>query len=114
MVTCITLRTRVRILRLATVRSRASCRVPRQAADRACSMMTPRMSEAIMLGTRSIAIALLLAAAVACDDDSTGTGSTATLRVANATNTAVDVASATVIATGNANIGFGASSGCVT
>jgi len=67
-----------------------------------------------MLGTRSIAIALLLAAAVACDDDSTGTGSTATLRIANATNTAVDVASSAVIATGNANIGFGASSGCVT
>ena len=68
-----------------------------------------------MLGTRSIAIALLsLAALAACDDDSTGTGGTATVRIANATSNPIDVASGTAIATGNANIGFGASSGCVT
>jgi hypothetical protein len=64
--------------------------------------------------TRSIAIALLsLAAVAACHDDSTGLSSTATLRVANATSTPLDVASGTVIAAGNSNLGFGASSGCV-
>jgi hypothetical protein len=72
--------------------------------------------EVIMLGTRSTAIALLsLAAVVAChdDDDPTGLSGTATARIANATSTPIDVASGTVIATGNSNIGFGASSGCV-
>jgi hypothetical protein len=70
--------------------------------------------EAIMLGNRLIAIALLsLVAATACDD-STGTGNDATLRLANATNSNVDIASGTSVAAGNSNIGFGASSGCVT
>jgi len=67
-----------------------------------------------MVGTRSIAIALLsLAALAACDDDSTGLGGDTTLRIANATSNPVDVASGTTIATGNANVGFGAASGCV-
>jgi hypothetical protein len=68
-----------------------------------------------MFGTRSTTIALLsLAAVVAChDDDSTGLSGTATVRIANATNLPIDVASGTVIATGNSNLGFGASSGCV-
>jgi hypothetical protein len=66
-----------------------------------------------MLGTRSIAIALLSLAAAAACDNSSGTGSLATLRVANATNTGIDVASAGLVATGNANIGFAGSSSCV-
>jgi hypothetical protein len=69
-----------------------------------------------MFGTRSTAIALLsLAAVVAChdDDDTTGLTGTATVRIANATNNPIDVASGTAIATGNSNIAFGASSGCV-
>jgi hypothetical protein len=36
------------------------------------------------------------------------------VRIANATSTPIDVARGTAIATGNSNIGFGASSGCVT
>jgi hypothetical protein len=73
--------------------------------------------EVMMLGTRSIAIGLLaFAALAACHDDDTivsPTG-TATARVANATTTPVDVASGAPIATGDANIGFGASSSCLT
>jgi hypothetical protein len=70
-----------------------------------------------MFGTRSTAILLLsFAALVACndDDDPTGLSGTATARVANATNNSIDVASGATIAAGNAAIGFGASSGCVT
>jgi hypothetical protein len=63
-----------------------------------------------------MAIALVsfaAAAAAAACNDSTGVGNRATLRVANATSNSVDVASGTVVATGNSNIGFGASPGCV-
>lgn len=70
-----------------------------------------------MLGTRSTAIALLsLAAVIACRDDDTivSPSGTATARVANATNTPIDVASNAIIATGDASLGFGASSGCLT
>jgi hypothetical protein len=66
-----------------------------------------------MLGTRAIAIALFWLAAVAACDDSTGTGVNATVRLANATGNNIDVASGTAVATGNSNIGFGASSSCI-
>jgi hypothetical protein len=72
--------------------------------------------EVVMFANRTIAIALLsLAVVVACDDDDdiTGLGGTATVRIANATSTPIDVALGTAIPTGNSNIGFGASSGCV-
>lgn len=65
-----------------------------------------------MLRTRFITIPLLALALAACDD-STGTGSNATVRLANATNNGIDVASGTAVAAENANVGFGASSGCV-
>jgi hypothetical protein len=73
--------------------------------------------EVMMLGTRSIAIGLLsFAALAACHDDDTivSPSGTATARVANATAIPVDVASGAPIATGDANIGFGASSSCLT
>lgn len=69
-----------------------------------------------MLRSRHITIALLaLAAVAACDDDDdfTGLEGEASVRVANATGTNIDVASGTSVATGNANVAFGASSGCV-
>ena len=70
-----------------------------------------------MLRSRHITIALLaLAAVMACDDDDddiTGIEGDASVRVANATGTNIDVASGSSIATGNANVGFGGSSGCV-
>jgi hypothetical protein len=70
-----------------------------------------------MFGTRSTTIALLsLAAVAACggDDNTTGLSSFATVRVANATSNPIDVASGSIVATGNANIAFGTSSSCVT
>lgn len=57
---------------------------------------------------------LVLTACGDDDDDFTNPTSTATVRFINATNTNIDVSNSGTVATGNGNLGFGASSTCMT
>ena len=67
-----------------------------------------------MLDRRFLILALCsLAVVVACDDDDDDDDNSLA-RVVNATNSGIDVASGSTIATGNANVGFGSGSSCVT
>jgi streptogramin lyase len=67
-----------------------------------------------MLDRRFVIFALCSLAVVAACNDDDDNNNTSLVRVVNATNSAIDVASGTTIATGNANIVFGSGSSCVT
>jgi hypothetical protein len=68
-----------------------------------------------LLAIGAVAPILALAACGSSDDTVTGTtNSTATVRFINATNSNIDVSNAGTVATGNANLGFGTSTSCMT